>query len=117
MPTPNANVLRVVPPPGPAGSGGMFSIDPERAQACIDGLRKVALDINDAVRQLDQAYFPPPAQDAVSLNLAVQGGRMAQRAQAYGLAWRDQIEQTAQALQERLTAYRAPEAANARRLT
>jgi hypothetical protein len=100
--------------PGPAA---MFFVDPERAQACIDGLREIALDVTEAVRCLDQAYFPPPAHDAVSLNLAVQGGVMAQRAQAYGLAWRDQIEGFARAMEEQLAAYRAADEANAHRRT
>jgi hypothetical protein len=41
---------------------------------------------------------------------------MAQRAQAYATAWRDQIVQTAQAMEDQLAAYRAADEATADRL-
>lgn len=113
--TPDA-VLQILAAPGPTGPGGMFFVDPERAQDCIDRLRKAVLDLGDSLSMLDLAYFPPPADDPVSVNLAVQGGVMAQRAQTYVVTWRDQLTQTAQALEEQLAAYRATDEANARRL-
>jgi hypothetical protein len=118
-PAPEApdDLLRVMAAPGPAGPGGMFFVDPERAQACIDELRSAVLDLGTALDRLDLAYFPSPAEDPVSVNLAVQGGVMADRAHAYITAWRDQLEQTAMGLHEQLAAYRSAEDVNAQRLT
>lgn len=96
-------------PPGTSGPGGAFRIDPERAQTCIDGLRAVALDLLDAQRLTKLMAFPAPAEDAVSQNLAVQGRVMADRARDYVQAWRNQILQTADALEQQLAAYRAAE--------
>ncbi len=110
-------ILQVLAAPGPAGSGGMFFVDPDRAQECIDKLRKAVLDLTDAARTLDLAYFPSPAEDPVSVNLSVQGGLMADRAHAYVATWRDQLDQTARALEEQLAAYRAADEDNAHRLS
>lgn len=104
-------------PAGPGGAGGSFRVDPERAQACIDGLRAVALDLMDAQRGAKFMAFQPPAFDAVSLNLAIQGAKMAGRAEAYVVAWRSQISQTADALEQQLAAYRAAEDRSRARLT
>jgi hypothetical protein len=112
----SAGVVMAVPA-GPGGAGGSFRVDPERAQACIDGLRAVALDLLEAQQQAKLMAFQPPAFDAVSLNLAVQGGKMARRAQDYVQAWRNQIIQTADALEQQLAAYRAAEEHNTARLT
>lgn len=111
------NVLQVMAAPGPAGPGGMFSVDPERAQECIDKLRAAVLDLLDTARTLDLAHFPPPAEDPVSVNLSVQGGIMADRAHAYVMTWREQLDRTARALEEQLAAYRAADEANAHSLT
>jgi hypothetical protein len=99
------DLLRVMAAPGPAGPGGMFFVDPERAQQCIDTLRGCVVQLRDTARQLDQAYFPPPAEDPVSVNLAVQGRVMADRAHAYVTAWRLQLEQTVEGLQQQLATY------------
>jgi hypothetical protein len=106
----------MVVPAGLGGPGGSLRVDPERAQACIDGLRAVALDLLDAQRVTKAMVFPAPANDAVSLNLAVQGAKMAAQAEAYVVAWRQQISQTADALEQQLAAYRAAEALNRERL-
>jgi len=109
-------MLEIMAAYGPTG-GGAFSIDPEQAQQCIDQLRGVVLDLGNTLDRLSYARFSPPAADPVSINLAVQGGIMAQRAHDYVLAWREQIAATATALEEQLRAYRAAEDGNARRLT
>ena len=113
--TPDA-ILQILAAPGPTGPGGMFFIDPERAQDCIDKLRTAAIDLMETARTLYLAYFPAPAEDPVSVNLAVQGRIMADRAHTYIMTWRDQLDRTAQALEEQLAAYRATDEANARRL-
>jgi hypothetical protein len=91
-------------------------VDPERAQACIDGLRAVAADLLEAQQLTKLMAFHAPANDAVSQNLAVQGAKMAGQAEAYVIAWRNQISQTADALEQQLAAYRAAETLNRERL-
>lgn len=117
MTAPQPTGLQLTVPPGPGGTGGSFRIDPERAQACIDGLRTVVRDlfrIEDKSRWL---AFPPPAEDGVSRNLAAQGTEMARRAEVYVAAWRMQVIQTADAMERQLAAYRAAEEQNRARLT
>ncbi len=104
-------------PAGPGGAGGSFRIDPERAQSCIDGLRAAVLDLFDLESSAKFLAFPPPAADDVSLNLAVQGGAMARRAEAYVAAWRQQVKDTADAVEQQLAAYRAAEEQSRARLT
>lgn len=104
-------------PAGPGGAGGSFRVDPDRAQACIDGLRAAVLDLMDLEGRSKMLAFAAPADDGVSQNLAVQGSRMAGRAQAYVVAWRMQITQAADALEQQLAAYRVVEERNRARLT
>lgn len=111
-----AGVVMAVPA-GPGGAGGAFRVDPERAQGVIDGLRAVAADLLEAQQLTKTMAFPAPANDAVSLNLAVQGAKMAGRAEAYVQVWRNQILQAADALEQQLAAYRAVEEQNRARLT
>lgn len=110
-------VLEVMAAPGPAGGGGSFFVDPERAQECIRGLRGVADYLVETEALMDQATFPPPGADAVSVNIATQAAIMANRAAGFVLAWRTQLEQTADGLEQQLAAYRATEEANRARLT
>lgn len=110
-------VLEVMAAPGPAGGGGSFFVDPERAQECIRGLRGVANYLGQTESLLDGAYFPPPGADAVSVNVAIQAGIMAGRAAGFVAAWRTQLSQTAEGLEQQLAAYRAVEEANRARLT
>lgn len=109
--------LQLTVPPGPGGAGGSFRIDPERAQACIDGLRAAARDLFKLEDKSKRLAFPPPADDGVSRNLADQGTEMARRAEAYIAAWRLQVSQTADAMAQQLAAYRAAEEQNRARLT
>lgn len=104
-------------PAGPGGAGGSFRIDPERAQACIDGLRAAALDLITLERDSKVLAFPKPADDEVSRNLVDQGTKMAYRAEAYIAAWRLQVSQTADALEQQLAAYRAAEEQGRAQLT
>jgi hypothetical protein len=109
-------VLEVMAAPGPVGGGGVFSIDPERAEECIRTLRAVAVDLMSTRISMDLAYFPPPGTDVVSTNMAVQARVMADRALLFMDTWRSQLEETAAALEEQLAAYLATEEIQRNRL-
>lgn len=97
---------------GPTGGGGSFTVDPERAEECIRALRGVVLDLMAAQAGLGFAAFPAPGRDEVSKNVAEQSGVMANRAAAFVDAWRKQLQQTADGLEQQLAAYRAADEAN-----
>lgn len=110
-------VVTVPPGPLPGSAGASFSVEPDKAQACIDGLRATASDLDRAVKVLDRAYVDTPAEDVVSRNFAVQACRMADRAVAFVVAWQNQLLDTAQALDQQLRAYRAADENNRARFT
>ncbi|GAA1290214.1 hypothetical protein GCM10009609_67550 [Pseudonocardia aurantiaca] len=109
-------MLEVMAAPGPLGGGGVFTIDPERAEECIRTLRSVVQDLTASMPLVDQAYFPPPGADAVSVNMANQAGVMAGRAAAYIVAWRSQLIDTTLALEQQLAAYQSADETNRGRL-
>ncbi len=102
-----------------AGAGevvpGTLFVDPERAQACVDGLGGVVDDLRLGLKALRWTAFAAPGHDQVSVNMASNGGLMAQRAQAYVEVWARQIDETRAALSHQLEAYRITEQANAGR--
>jgi hypothetical protein len=104
--------LQALVAPGPAGGGGWFAIDPERAEECVRMLREVVVDLAEADLLADQAVFTPPGWDDVSVNVAEQAVLMAHRARDFVVAWRTQLQQTAEGLERQLADYRAAEAAN-----
>lgn len=106
------DVLKVQAAPGPLGEGGTFYIDPDRAEECIQALRSVAVELLDSEALLEQAYFPPPGSDQVSVNVAKQAGVMANRAAGYIASWRSQLEQTILVLEQQLADYLGIEQVN-----
>ena len=99
--------------PGPAGGGGTFLIDPEKAEECIRELRTAVDELQDGIDRIGHKLpFPPPGEDIVSVNASRQSIVMAGRAVAYLQAWRAQIDRTALNLQMQLEAYRRTEDAN-----
>jgi hypothetical protein len=88
------------------------AIEPERAAECIHRLRQVVVDLAAAEQGTDRLHFPPPGWDDVSVNAADQAAIMADRAYAFILTWRIQLEQAADGLERQLADYRAAEAAN-----
>lgn len=94
---------------------GTLFVDPERAQACVDGLGGIVADLHRSLAGLHQMAFTTPGRDQVSVNMAHNGGLMAQRAQAYVEVWTQQLDETRVALSRQLEAYRATEQANAGR--
>lgn len=102
-----------------AGAGevvpGTLFVDPERAQACVDGLGGIVDDLWRGLTSLQRTAFAAPARDPVSVNVARNGNLMAKRAEAYLEAWARQLDETRLALSRQLEAYRATEQANAGR--
>ena len=109
-------ILEVIAAPGPVGGGGTFFVDPERAEECVRVLRGVALDLVATRQIMDLIVFPPPGADQVSVNMADQASVMADRAVRFVDIWRDQLAQTADALEQQLAAYRAAEQEQRNRL-
>jgi hypothetical protein len=118
LPSPDLErrVLEVVAAPGPTGGGGSFFVDPERAEDCIRALRGVAVDLAAMELRVDQAVFPAPSADEVSVNATIQAGVMARRAGAFVAAWRRQLEATALSLEQQLAQYRGTDEHNRARL-
>lgn len=86
--------------------GRGFSVDPERAQVCIDRLRGVVRDLQAAELVCYQARMvEPPGDDRVSDNVAVQSWIMADRALAFVQAWKAQVRATADGLEQQLRDY------------
>jgi hypothetical protein len=97
------------------GRVGGFAVDPERAQACVDELSRIAEDVLFGLRDSRMFGFDPPGYDEVSLNLARNARVMAARAEAFTRAWVSRIEETRDALQRQLSDYRSADQANAGR--
>jgi hypothetical protein len=110
-------VLEVVAAPGPTGGGGSFFVDPERAEDCIRALRGVAVDLVAMEPLLDLTFFPPPSADVVSVNSALQAGVMARRAGVFVAAWRVQLQDTVDGLEQQLAQYRGADEKSRARLT
>lgn len=98
-----------------SGVADAFYVDPERAQKCVDELLVAARTMRKALVNWRQTRFPPPGQDGVSVNMAHNAWLMSNRAEAYIMAWADQIETTARTLEKQLAAYRAVDEANSAR--
>lgn len=106
-------VLEAVVAGGPAGGGGSFFVDPEKAEECIRELRGAVDGLAVGIENLyHKLPFPPPGQDIVSVNASQQSYVMADRAINYLEAWREQIDRTALNLQLQLEAYRRTEEHN-----
>jgi hypothetical protein len=111
------DVLRLSAVPGVSGGGGSFFVDPERAQECIDRLRAVVSDLLTLDSFFDSLYCPPPGADPVSVNVALQGRVMANRARSFVETWRLQLERAALGLEQQLADYRGVEDENRSRFT
>ncbi|MGQ0574085.1 MAG: PE domain-containing protein [Pseudonocardia sp.] len=103
--------------PLPAGGlGAGFLVDPERAEQAARLLDEAVLDIRQALRDFKLGHVVAPAQDPVSLNLAVQMREMDRRAVVYVDTWAGHVEQAAAQIRAQIAAYRGVEAENAARL-
>ncbi|MHA6793555.1 PE domain-containing protein [Pseudonocardia bannensis] len=92
---------------------GTLYVDPERAQACIDGLGKIVDDLRFGLIAIQRTAFAPPGRDEVSVNMANNAATMASRADAYVEAWAASIEATKEALSRQLWAYEDVDQTNA----
>ncbi|GAA2540628.1 PE domain-containing protein [Pseudonocardia hydrocarbonoxydans] len=110
-----AEARLAAPVVGGGGAGG-FVVDPERAEACIVELTRIVNDLRLQAMMQAACAFDAPGYDDVSLNLAVNGRVMAQRAEQFVRAWADQIEATRDALQLQLDGYSTTEDTNRRLL-
>lgn len=110
-----AEARLAAPVVGGGGAGG-FVVDPERAEACIAELSRIVNDLRLQAMMQTACAFDAPGYDDVSLNLAVNGRVMAQRAEQFVRAWADQIEVTRDALRRQLDGYSTTEDANRRLL-
>ncbi|MBW0132892.1 PE domain-containing protein [Pseudonocardia abyssalis] len=107
---------RLAAPVGGGGAGGGFVVDPERAEACIAELTRIANELRIQAMSAGSLRFDPPGSDEVSLNMADNGFEMSQRAVNFVRTWAGQIELTRDALQRQLDGYRGIEDANAQAL-
>lgn len=92
-----------------------FRVDPDRLRETVHKMDGVLRNLDAAVRTAETMHFEPPGYDEISINIARNANLMRDNAVTYLKTWRQQVQDTRDALAQSLAAYEAAEAANTAR--
>ena len=92
-----------------------FRVDPDRLRETVHKIDGVLRNLDAATRDLQSTVVEPPGYDEISLNIARNATAMRDNAVTYVKTWRQQVQDTRDALGQSLTAYEATESANTAR--